>query len=105
MKDKIAQTEYEEKSYVNHVKGNGISRELATINSFHVGSLLFITVMKEWGVGIILEVDNTTECCYIHWQGLNTEKWHNMHTLLHYLQKDMIKTNNIEKTSFIIKKG
>ena len=100
----ISRTDYDKSGQVNHLEGDKLSREPTTVYSFDVGSLFFITTLKEWGVGIVIEIDSVHETLYIHWQRLNITKWHNAETLLHYLQKDMINTNRIEKTSFILKR-
>ena len=71
-----------------------------------VGCILFIAMLKEWGVGTVLRVDQGQDRCKIHWQRLDLVKWHNTSTLLHYINQDYdeSKKKNYNK-SFIIMKG
>lgn len=76
-----------------------------TSDSVRIGSILFIAMLKEWGVGTILRVDKDQDRCKIHWQKLNIVKWHNTSTLLHYLNKDYDENKKKDfNKSFIIER-
>ena len=74
--------EYDEHWSVGHV------RQYVTTDSIHIGCMLYIKLLKEWGLGIVLRVDKDQDRVRIHWQKLNIIKYHNTSTLLHYINQD-----------------
>tara|TARA_R110000744_G_scaffold121119_6_gene225584 strand:+ start:812 stop:1141 length:330 start_codon:yes stop_codon:yes gene_type:complete len=108
MKDELDDNDYwsvgNDSECVNIYRKDKFVREYATVDCFHVGCVLYITTLAEWGVGTVLHIDKTAQQCYIHWQKLNITKWHNIVTLLHYLRKDYRgNTENLKNKSFILK--
>ena len=76
-----------------------------TSDNVRTGCILFIALLKEWGIGTVLRVDKDQDRCKIHWQKLNIVKWHNTSTLLHYLNKDYDENKKEDfNKSFIIER-
>jgi|TARA_Y100000310_G_scaffold202427_1_gene202607 hypothetical protein len=74
--------------YIYYCENNKFYREHASADCFRVGDILVISQLEDdFGVGMILHLDEATDSCKVHWQKINIAKWHNMLTLLLLLKQ------------------